>query len=168
MEKINKIYIIHVFKYRGDISYGDGFCIRDSIINNGIAYNLKDAIAIGKNNLKDYLDDNEIDIQDELNKNYSYAIVVSIISGNRIRFNTSGELMDYFNNNIDNISNDNLYDFLLSLVESDDYVYDYNGNFIFNIINEQCPLLEYIWDADVDFNEEDCKQGKYTFEYRIM
>ncbi len=73
--------------------------------------------------------------------------------------------MDYFNTNINNIDNNNLYDFLLSLVNSVDTVYDYNGNILYRTIFNQQPLYESRYSSEVQFNEEDCKKGIYTFVY---
>ena len=94
-----------------------------------------------------------------------YFICISVISTDRKIFNTSKELMDYFNSNIKNISNNNLYDFLLSLVTSDDYTYDYEGNLVDHSIEVQCPALERVFSPNVEFDMESCEQGKYTFEY---
>ena len=95
-----------------------------------------------------------------------YIILISEISTNRKRFNTSKELMDYFNTNIKNISNDNLYDFLLSLVDSITVLYDYFGNILYTHIDDASPIEENVYYSKIDFNEEDCKKGIYTFEYR--
>ena len=189
MENLNKIYVIHVYEYNGDITSNEDYCIRNKIIENDIAYTLEDSIKIGKNSIRNYcynkiyedVSDEDLDnipdnitddqfesfISNKLKEGNTYAIIISIISGNRKRFNNSKELMEYFNNNIKNISNDNLYDFLLSMVISEDRFYDYNGNYINTFIWDQCPLLESSWDAKIDFNEDDCKKGIYTFEYKV-
>lgn len=109
--------------------------------------------------------DSFIKINDEEYDIY-YRIVVDIISTDRKKFNTSKELMEYFNSNIKDISNDNLYDFLLSMVNSEIRIYDYNGNLITRRINTQCPLLESIYSDDIEFTEESCSKGIYTFEYK--
>ena len=183
MEQIDKIYSVEVCEYH--YIQSQDFLYRNKIINfYHDLYTLEEAIQVGKNSIRDYcyniifsdVNDDELpdDITDnqfedfisEENKNFKkYIIIVNIISGNRKRFNTSKELMDYFNNNIKNISNDNLYDFLLSLVTSQSIWYDENGNIINSYINTQCPLLEFGYSSDIDFNEEDCKKGVYTFKY---
>ena len=186
MNIMNRIYIVNVCEYNGTINSKD-YCIRNKIIDSNIAYTLEDAIKNGKDIIESYfyneiyenISDEEIDnipdelsdeqieniISDRLKNNISYLITVNIISGNRRRFNTSNELMEYFNNTIKNISNENLYDFLLSMVTHVDNLYNYKGEYISSYIWEQCPLLDPIWESNVDFNEEDCKKGIYTFEY---
>lgn len=81
--------------------------------------------------MKDKLESEFYDIydRDPCNENELYEFVdkyitdfefnVCVVSGDRKIFNTSKELMDYFNLKIKNISNENLYDFLLSLVQWD-------------------------------------------------
>ena len=76
--------------------------------------------------------------------------------------------MNYFNSNIKNISNDKLFDFLLTLVCSYDKIYNYKGEFIRNHIIDMCPRNELVFSNKVDFNEEDCKKGIYEFEYKIL
>ena len=141
---------------------------------NNIYYTLEDAISKGiielKNICLDYYDINEISDNKlkkfYINKNLYYEFQISVINSNRKRFNTSKELMDYFNTNIKNISNNNLYDFLLSLVDSITVLYDYFGNILYTHIDDASPIEENVYYSKIDFNEEDCKKGIYTFEYR--
>lgn len=176
-----KMYMVTVCEYTG--------CIRTNILNNSLFDTFEEGLKFGKDSIREYcynifyknISDEELDlipeelnqqelesvIEDFNNKDIRYEIIISIVSTNRKRFNTSKDLMNYFNTNIKNISNDELYDFLLSLVDSEDRVYDYNGNYITTFINEQCPMLEGCWSADIEFNEKDCKKGIYTFNYHI-
>ena len=157
---MNNIFIlnIRVNKKSGYPDYIDG----------GIFYTLEEAIQNGIDSLSVYYKNNNrfIKNKDKFFKNKDYYFSISIISTNRKRFNTSKELMDYFNTNIKNISNDNLYDFLLSLVNSISVLYDYFGNILYKYIDDASPVKENVYYSKVDFNEEDCKKGIYTFEYR--
>ena len=157
---MNNIFIlnIRVNKKSGYPDYIDG----------GIFYTLEEAIQNGIDSLSVYYKNNNrfIKNKDKFFKNKDYYFSISIISTNRKRFNTSKELMDYFNTNIKNISNDNLYDFLLSLVDSITVLYDYFGNILYTHIDDASPIEENVYYSKVDFNEEDCKKGIYTFEYR--
>ena len=94
-------------------------------------------------------------------KKIDYCLFVFTISGNRIQFNTIRELKDYFKNNILKISNDSLYDFLLSLVEYNYCAYDYKGNLIDNMAF--LPNFNETVVYDIEFTEDDCKNGKYMF-----
>lgn len=123
MNNLNKVYTVQVLEYSGNIKSENSFCVLNRILSSNISYSLEDALSIGKQEIRDYFyniiyknsDVDEIpdDITDEqletsiktnLDKNISYSILISIVSGNRIRFNTSKELMNYFNTNIKNIS----------------------------------------------------------------
>ncbi len=147
-----------------DISYSNRF----------ICYTLDEAIESGIEDIKwQYnnisntdTDITDIELENFINKITYFEFSIDIISGNRKRFNTSKELMDYFNTNIKNISNDNLYDFLLSLVESDRRLYDYKGNFISSEVSIQIPKDEYCIRSNVQFSMESCRNGEYRFEYR--
>ena len=168
--KINmrsKLYMITVFKrieYSPNIIHAEVYDTFDIALENGKnaisddCYNNSDIDLITEN---DYI--NYINAMKE--NDTEYFICISVISTDRKIFNTSKELMDYFNSNIKNISNNNLYDFLLSLVTSDDYTYDYEGNLVDHSIEVQCPALERVFSPNVEFDMESCEQGKYTFEY---
>lgn len=164
----NKLYMITVTKQE--------YNSKLSIIDCGIFDTIEEGIRFGKiiisddcyNNSPNDLDVEDIPLFIKQCKDIfdiDYKIRVSVVSTDRKRFNTSKELMDYFNSNIKNISNDNLYDFLLSLVESDDYTYDYNDNLLYHHIEEQRLVLESWYSCNIEFDMELCKQGKYTFEY---
>ena len=178
MKLINKMYSVKVCEY-------DGWSLNRIIDIIESLYSLEDAIYVGKSIIRDYcyesifentdfellpddVTDNELEsfIANKRNENKSYSIIIEITSGNRKQFETSKELMDYFNNNIKNISNEELYDFLLSLVVSESREYDYSGEFISSKIWEQCPTLERAIFSNVNFNEQDCLNGIYTFEYQ--
>lgn len=140
---------------------------------NIICYSIEEALHNSKIFMNDFYELYKEQYNDNLslydfytNENTFYECTIDIVSGNRIRFNTSKELMDYFNTNIKNISNDNLYDFLLSLVVSETLYFDYKGNLQSSEINKQLPVNENVLIARVYFTEEDCKNGKYIFEYR--
>lgn len=156
---MNNIFIlnIRVNKKSGYPDYIDG----------GIFYTLEEAIQNGIDSLNVYYKNNNrfIKNKDKFFKNKDYYFSISIISTNRKRFNTSKELMDYFNTNIKNISNDNLYDFLLSLVVSDDRFYDYKGKLITSAPQKQYPKLESYCSSIVQFSMESCEIGYYKFCY---
>ena len=65
------------------------------------------------------------------------------------------------------ITNDNLYDFLLSLVNCEYIQYDYNGDIVYSDIVHYSPLKEKVFSCNINFNEKDCKNGIYTFSYKI-
>ena len=148
-----------------------------NILDSNVLDTLEDALLFGtttiNNDCYEISDDELVNKYDYINfinnlkeSDIDYKIRIHIISTNRKRFNTSKELMDYFNTNIKNISNDNLYDFLLSLVDSEVVLYDYNMNILYKYIEDTSPIKEDVYYSKVDFNEEDCKKGIYTFEYR--
>lgn len=145
----------------------------DSIVDNGIFYTLEEAITYGKYSFlnmacnsydKDNITESELNeyIQDN---NIEYNFTISIIANNRKRFNTCNELIDYFDSNIKSISNDNLFDFLLSLVESYNITYDYHGNIIAEEPIPQYPKDSIVVSAIVDFTINSCKNNQYRFEY---
>lgn len=158
MDIINKVYIV---------SY------KNEIISYFNPYSLEDAIEIGISHFVDIFretygkepDDNN-DFQDFIeSKIKEQNFTVSIISGNRLRFKTSKELISYFMSNINSIDTNNLYDFLLSFVDSHDITYNYRGERIYDYISTQCPSEEYGWDPHIEFTQESCKEGKYRFSY---
>ena len=160
----NRIYLCTVSKQENDQSF---------ILDTDVLDNFEDAMQFGKYIIESDCYNNEDKVKINNYTKYisesalSYNILISEISKNRKRFNNSKELMDYFNTNIKNISNDNLYDFLLSLVNSIDNLYDYFGNILYRYIeNMNFKINPSIYRADVDFNEEDCKKGIYTFNYK--
>ena len=115
---------------------------------------------------RDSKDDDELnEFIEEYITEFDYDICV--ISGSRKVFNTSKDIMEYFNMNIKTIKNDKLYDFLLSLVQWDWLFMDYKGNIINNCIVEQDPINESTIINEIKFSEESCKSGKYKFLYEI-
>lgn len=141
-----------------------------------IFYSLEEAINIGKTELYnfccDYFDTNEVS-KNKLykfynNKNIYYEFQISIVSGSRKRFNTSIEIMEYFNRCINHIPNNKLYDFLLSLVEYDNRYYRYDGKLKGGEPKTQKPKLECAFSSRVYFSMESCKRRNwYIFEYDI-
>lgn len=140
---------------------------------NNIYYILEDAINDGiielKNICLDYYNAEAVSIN-RLKKFYNkkdiyYDFTISVISPKRVRFNSSKELMNYFNNNIKNISNnEELYNFLLTLVQYDNRYYDYNAKL------KGCePVPQYPEQSlgcVVDFSYESCiRRGYYKFDY---
>ena len=128
------------------------------------AYSLEEAIDKGKKELYNYYIDSNSKISfDDFMKKLDYYFFINVISGNRLRFNTYKEINDYFTNKISKISNDKLYDFLLSLIDHMYYAYDYTGK-----------LLEYMGDLpmvenkviiyDIAFTEEGCLNNEYQFK----
>ena len=141
-----------------------------------IFYSLEEAIKIGKSELYDicanYYDSDEVS-KNKLykfynNKNLYYDFQISVVSGSRKRFNTSNEIMEYFNKYIDKIPNHKLYDFLLSLIEYDNRYYKYDGKLKGSEPISQRPKLEYAYGCRVYFSIESCKRRNwYIFEYTI-
>lgn len=168
----NNIYILNL-----NIAKNNWNCeFLDAVVDTEIFYTLKDAIEYGKYSFFNMLY-NEYEIEsnfdEKLNKfiqdnKIEYIFTVSIVSGKRKRFNTSKELMDYFNTNINNIPNEELFDFLLSLIQYYNITYDYNGNIISEEPIEQYPKNSYVTSSIVDFTIDSCKEGKYRFNYDII
>ena len=148
----------------------------DAIVDNGIFYTLEEAISYGKwvfANMVCSEYDKETITNEELDKfikdnKIEYKFIISIVNNNRKRFNNSKDIMDYFNSKINSVSNDNLFEFLLSLMEYYDITYDYHGNIICEEPIEQCLKDSYIISSIIDFTIEGCKKGKYTFNYDII
>ena len=171
----NRIYLVTIYKY---------YNYEHSILNAKVFDTLEEAIDFGKNTIKEYcyniifdsirdedlpedITDNQLDSFINSDINIDYVILISMISKNRKTFNTSKELMEYFNNNIKQISNEELFDFLLSLIKEYNMIYNYNGTLRYTIISDQCPILEIGYSSEIDFNEEDCKKGIYVFKYEV-
>lgn len=140
----------------------------------GIFYSLEEAIDIGKIELYDfccnYYDCNYVSKRQLYkfynNKNLYYEFHISVVSGDRKRFNSSNEIMKYFNENINNVSEDQLYQFLLSLVQCENRYYRYDGKLKGGEIIPQAPKLECAFECRVYFNMESCgRRNEYIFEY---
>lgn len=154
MNKTNKIFLLYLPNFMAVPHY-----LLEDAIRNGIQWvreTFQDAYD------RDPIYDKEFN-QFCIDRNICFQI--SIISGNRLIFDTTDELMGYFFQNIKNIPNEEIYDFLLSLVEDQTLFFDYNGKLINSEISSQCPREEYGWDAHIEFTEESCKDGKYKFTY---
>ena len=161
MINTNKIYIV---EYNNKTS---------NINTPFVCYTLQEAINIGMSQFTDAffdtherepIDNNEL--EKFIQENYrDLDFIIKVISGNRLRFRTTEELIYYFLNNIDNIDNENLYDFLLSMVESQELFFNYKGELEGVDFATQCPYEENGWNPKVYFTEELCKEGKYTFAY---
>lgn len=168
---MNNIYILNL-----SIVKNNWECqFLDAIVDNEIFYTIEEAIDYGKYSFlnmfyneydRKIISNNELDkfIQDN---NIEYIFNISIVSNNRKRFNTSNELMDYFNDNIKFIKNEKLFDFLLSLIQYYNITYDHHGNIISEEPIEQYPKDSYVVSSIVDFTFESCKKGKYRFQYDI-
>lgn len=169
---LNNIYILNL-----SIAKNNWKCkFLDAIIDNGIFYTLEEAIDYGKlvfTNMAcneyyvETITDEELDNFIKDNK-IEYRFTISIISNNRKRFNTDKELMDYFNSKINSISNDNLFEFLLSLIEYYDITYDHHGNIICEEPIEQFPKNSYVTSCIIDFTIDGCKKGEYRFHYDLI
>lgn len=161
----DKIYLPNISLIRSDGNMIEKGSYIDFCLDNAI----KSGLSIIKDEFYELFErdaENEKEIEDFIiNHTSCFSFSITVISGNRKIFNTSEELIEYFQNNIDKISNENLYDFLLSLVEYDILSLDCNGNIIGNYIESQSPLDELVCIFDVEFSEETCKNGKYRFLY---
>lgn len=165
---MNKMYNMELVEYINGI--------KTKIIKTGIYDTLEDAIYSGKNNLISFIrdlieyekDDNISKIiQDYINNalinGIEYSIIINVFSTNRKKFIEAKDLIDYLNNNIINVPDCELYDFLLSLVEYDTRIFDYNGNYQSNMIIGRSMLNTRSY--DLDFTEDSCKYRKYKFKY---
>lgn len=141
-----------------------------------IFYSLEEAIKNGKIQLRDicadYYDIHRKSVSKSRlykfynNKNLYYQFDISVVSGERKRFNTSNEIMRYFNKNINDIPNYQLYEFLLSLVECENRYYRYDGKLKGGEIMTQAPKLERAFASRVHFSMESCERRNwYIFEY---
>ena len=139
-----------------------------------IFYSLDEAVRLGKLELYnfccDYYDQEEVS-KGKLykfyhDKNLYYDFTVSVVSGSRKRFDTSDEVMEYFNKCIDHIPDNKLYDFLLTLVECVNRYYRYDGKLKGGEPVVQCPRLERAFARRVYFSMESCQRRNwYIFEY---
>lgn len=159
----NKIYITY---------FKNGINERSSSF---VDYTLNDAIESGKYLCRELFyekydrdpeDDSEFEqfMESEIT---DASFLISEISGNRIQFETSDEIINYFFDHIDNIDNENLYEFLLSLVESNDMYFNYKGELISSTISTQFPSKENTCMPYIEFTEASCKEGKYKFSYDL-
>lgn len=166
---MKKMYLVTALEYTN--------CIRTNIINYSICDTLDDAIKKGIFFIKEYIcniidkdiDELTDDTYSQLVNNsdkISYSINISVFSTNRKSFKTPKDLMKYFNNNIKNISYENLYDFLLSLVEYDSRLYNYKGEYRSNMIFGRQFLLEQPYAYNLEFTEESCMNGIYEFWFK--
>lgn len=165
---MKRMYLISALEYTNGI--------RSNIIKYSICNTLEEALLKGKYYIKEYVCDKfDMDIDEVSNTQYdqlikidncTYILDISVFSTSRKNFNSPKELMDYFNSNIKNISNENLYDFLLSLVECDSRIYDYKGLYQNNLIFARQFLLEQPHAYDLSFTEESCVNGIYEFWFR--
>lgn len=142
-----------------------------------IFYSLEDAIEYGKSEFvymyNNYYNDSSnknpsiIDLEEFIKeKSIQYFFDIKIVSGNRKKFNTCAELMDYYNKHVKDIPNDNLFNFLLTLVDSYDISYDFKGNIISEEIIPQKFLKNDMVDYQFDFSPESCSKGiVYKFYY---
>lgn len=129
-----------------------------------ISYTLEEAITAGKELYNSYYKcycEDDIDF-DTFMKDKDCYFFVNIVSGNRKRFNSYDELMKYFNDNINNIPNDKLYDFLLSLVNYEYRAYDYKGNYIACEAMFE-PIKDQFVAWDIKFSMESCKNRDFIF-----
>lgn len=94
-----------------------------------------------------------------------YGFFIQTNSFEKRIFENSNELMNYLNNNINKIPNEQLFDFLLSLVSCRNDWFDHIGRYIHGEIIKQPFINQSIFSADIDFNETDCLKGIYTFKY---
>lgn len=156
---MNRIYITNI-----QIKNKKGYPI---YMNSFYSYDLEDAITKGKNELFNYYNNHKprfrkISFDDYMEK-LEYCFFIDTISGNRIKFKSYFDLKEYYDQNILNISNNELYDFLLSLLEYMYSAYDYKGNLIesegfFDDDIEKLAVYE------VRFTEDGCSKGEYLFD----
>lgn len=95
--------------------------------------------------------------------NKKYSIIIDTISTERKYFNNAEELMSYFNDNIKSISNKELFDFLLSLIDRYTIRYDCFGNYLTKEPFLNSFVNQHFVSPNIDFNEDECFNGIYTF-----
>lgn len=184
MEVCKRIYNVEVREYIGNI-FSDDIATVNNIITTGYGfYTEEEALEFGKEVLLELcceeLSENtrvnsipdKVFISffvDKLSKeNKSYEICIIVIGSERKRFITATELMVYFKTQVSKKwDGEELYDFLLSLVESVEKCYNYYGTFSHYNINPQYPRIGKDYEYVIDFNEDSCMTGDYTFEYKI-
>lgn len=132
------IYILDI-KFQGIVKY----CYLDKDIYNNFYYSLEEAIEHGKDLLKDALKRTasylNMDIKDILDI-VEYSFIIKQVSCNYIKFNEDNEREEYYKNNISNITKENLYDFLLSILNYVEYTLDLDGNITYNSCNDNFYL----------------------------
>lgn len=148
----------------------------DAVIDYGTFYTLEEAISYGIHSFKSvYMNNCNVDKEPTIEEmeefiskfNIEYRFIIHIVSGNRKRFNNSKELMEYFNDKISNVPNEELFDFLLTLISDYYIVYDYNGNKITGEADPPEFTDEDIYAYYLDFSPESCKNGiinKFDFQ----
>ena len=156
MIRNNKIFTATSMINNEMISIG----LYDFTLNEALKYAIKDIDILYENGDYNY------STIEEFLKEEEVEIHVDVISCNRIMFESSEELKEYFNNNIDKIPNDQLYDFLLSLSDHETRIYDYNGNLLESDITLH-PNHNDVLGYDVNFTEESCSKGEYIFRIII-
>lgn len=154
MIKSDKIFISSIHLKSQDISFNIYDFTLDDALNHAISH---------INTHYNYYKDNYNSIDDYLIKE-DCAIYINVLSCNRIKFESKLELKSYFDSNINTISNDRLYDFLLSISDHDTRCYDYYKNFIDSEQHLHCANTD-ILAYDLKFTEESCSRGEYIFEY---
>ena len=152
MIKSNKIFISFVKLNSEDISFNSYDFTLDNALDRAISH---------INTHYNYYKDNYKDINDYLIQEDCY-IYIDVISCNRVKFKSKLELKNYFDLNINNISNNKLYDFLLSISDHDSRCYDYYRNLISSEQFLHCDNTD-ILAYEIKFTEDSCNKGKYTF-----
>lgn len=99
---------------------------------------------------------------DKIPDGISAWVEILKVSMDKLIFETSKELMDYFNNHIQEQTKETLYDFLMQFVD-DFYVFDIDGNIIDHHYIEPQEIRSFVG-ARIEFDEESCRsEGKYKF-----
>lgn len=145
------IYIIDV-KFRGIIEN----CYMYDDIFNDFYYSLEEAIEAGLEKLKysmkrtiAYLDLDYEDILDIID----YSFIIKQVSGDYIRFEDKDDMEEYYFKNISKINKENLYDFLMSILNYTEYFIDLDGN----ITSYACDVDEHL----------DFRSFKYNDKYHL-
>lgn len=88
-----------------------------------------------------------------------YSVKVSVISSNHIVFDSQQELAEYYAERVanDELSEENIYDFLLSLVKCEERYYDIHGNLLRSRIIRQELDGTAEYDIIPDFSMETAK-----------
>lgn len=114
----------------------------DSVLSE-VYFSRKEAILAGKNDIISFIENRteNNDVKEFLN-NYNYEFQVSVINLNRKNFNSLNERWNYIKNNIPN-NKSKIYEFLTINAENVYEVYDYNGYFMYGIIDPWEIELSY-------------------------
>ena len=114
----------------------------DSVLSE-VYFSREEAIEAGKNNILSFIKNRtDTETAEEFISNYDYEFRVSVINLNRKKINDLDNRWEYIKNNIPD-DKSKIYDFLTSVAEEVYEIYDYNGYFVYGIIDPWEMELSY-------------------------